>query len=387
MIGKITTAFDTDNPQAFGKTGGIPDRTRSLFGRFVREHLLEHLMKDQDAQQAFGEWIEDQLDRDGASKKTKRNDLKDIRRFADRNQMQWLSAKMEGLLLEARNNVPNKGRNFDLTRLISQDTIKRLQDYFETQRFTQTQYEAIQLFLATCMTGLRTIEWATARLVTPPCKVLPGESQELPYLEVRTAKTKSSEERLRYLILDEFTETQVDTLYQTLQYAQSISKGTRSNLVIQARRVLQNIYMGDPGAVSMLADIDFRTARKMFTVELRRGGASMKEAAAALGHVSINNVRYYSHGDLGIDRTTKLPLARPPRGEIAKVKDTLAELNESRLKKGQPGIKGYLNPETGQPRTGPAGPNDPANRTGSNSPSDTDSDAPDRAGRNFLDNL
>ncbi|MDC9611836.1 hypothetical protein, partial [Pseudoalteromonas sp. GABNS16H] len=80
MIGKIDTPFDTENTEAFGATGGVPDRTRSLFGRFVREHLLEHLMKDKDTQTAFADWVETHLERSGASKKTKRNDLKDIRR-------------------------------------------------------------------------------------------------------------------------------------------------------------------------------------------------------------------------------------------------------------------------------------------------------------------
>ena len=239
MIGKIDTPFDTDNPSPFSATGGVPDRTRSLFGRFVRENLLEHLLRDKDAQQAFADWMEKHLDRGAASKKTKRNDLKDIRRFAGRNKMHWLETKMESLLLETRNNVPNKRRNFALSHLISQDTISRLQDYFETQQFTVTQYQAIQLFLVTCMTGLRTIEWSTAKLVQPPCQILPGESKELPFLEVQTAKSRDEEPRIRRLILDEFSDAQIETLYQTLQYAQSISKGTRSNLVIQARRILQ----------------------------------------------------------------------------------------------------------------------------------------------------
>jgi len=351
VIGKIDTPFDTDNPSPFSATGGVPDRTRSLFGRFVRENLLEHLLRDKDAQQAFADWMEKHLDRGAASKKTKRNDLKDIRRFAGRNKMHWLETKMESLLLEPRNTVPNKRRTFALSHLISQDTISRLQDYFETQQFTVTQYQAIQLFLVTCMTGLRTIEWSTAKLVQPPCQILPGESKELPFLEVQTAKSRDEEPRIRRLILDEFSDAQIETLYQTLQYAQSISKGTRSNLVIQARRILQQIYMDNPEAIEVLAEADFRTARKIYTVELRRGGASMKETAAALGHTSITNVRYYSHGDISVDRTTKLPLARPPLGDIDKVKDTLAELNEARRQKGLGAIRGYEDTEGETPAT------------------------------------
>lgn len=350
MIGKIEAPFDTENTEAFKKTGGVPDRTRSLFGRFVREQILEHLLKDKDTQTAFADWVESHLDRGGASKKTKRNDLKDIRRFADRNKMHWLETKMESLLLETRNNVPNKRRNFALSHLISQDTIERLQAHFEGDDFSVTQYQAIQLFLVICMTGLRTIEWQDVKLVQPPCKVLPGESKELPFLEVQTAKSKSDVPRTRYLVLDEFSDGQIETVYQTLQYAQSISKGTRSNLVVQARRVLQQIYLDSPEAIELLSELDFRTARKIYTVELRRGGASMKEAAAALGHITINNVRYYSHGDISVDRTTKLPLARPPKGVIAQIKDSLAELNESRRKKGLSAIRGYEDGST--PPTG-----------------------------------
>jgi len=373
VIGKIDTPFDTENTEAFGATGGVPDRTRSLFGRFVREHLLEHLMKDKDTQTAFADWVETHLERSGASKKTKRNDLKDIRRFADRNKMHWLNTKMESLLLETRNNVPNKQRNFKLSHLISQDTIERLQGHFEQDNFTVTQYQSIQLFLVTCMTGLRTIEWEDAKLVQPPCKVLPGESKEFPYLEIITAKSRGDEPRVRYLILDEFSDSQIETVNSTLQYAQSISKGTRSNLVVQARRVLQQVYLDNSEAVELLAELDFRTARKIYTVELRRGGASMKEAAAALGHTTINNVRYYSHGDISVDRTTKLPLARPPKGVIPLIKDTLAELNESRRRKGLSSIRGY---EGDDSRT-------PTDRNGG---SDQDNGG-SNIGRRFIDGL
>lgn len=376
MIGKIDTPFNTDNQTPFSDTGGVPDRTRSLFGRFVRENLLEYLLNDKDTQRAFADWMEKHLDRGAASKKTKRNDLKDIRRFAARNKMHWLDTKMESLLLETQNNVPNKRRNFALSHLISQETISRLQEFFEKERFTVTQYQAIQLFLVTCMTGLRTVEWSTVKLIQPPCQILPGESKELPYLEVTTAKSRAQEVRTRHLILDEFSDTQIETLYQTLQYAQSLSKGTRSNLVVQARRVLQQIYMDNPDAVEILAELDFRTARKMFTVELRRGGASMKETAAALGHTSITNVRYYSHGDISIDRTTKLPLARPPMGEIDKVKDTLEELNRSRLEKGLGAIRGY---EEGVEET-------PATR-GRNGHGGDEGNRGNKVGQSFLDNL
>jgi hypothetical protein len=280
--------------------------------------------------------------------------------------MHWLETKMESMLLETRNNVPNKGRNFALSHLISQDTIERLQGHFEHNDFTVTQYQAIQLFLVTCMTGLRTIEWESIRLAQPPCKILPGESTELPFLELQTAKSKTEEPRVRYLILDEFTDGQIETVNQTIQYAQSISKGTRSNLVIQARRVMQQIYLDDPDAIELLAELDFRTARKIYTVELRRGGASMKEAAAALGHVSINNVRYYSHGDISVDRTTKLPLARPPKGVIAQVKDTLAELNESRRKKGMAAIRGYEDGSTSPTERKPGDKQDNENTIGRN---------------------
>lgn len=381
VIGKIETGFDTDNPECFGKTGGIPDRTRSLFNRFIREQIAEHLFKDEDIQKAFGDWVENHLERGSASKKTKRNDLKDIRRFAERNKMHYLNTRVESLLLETRNNVPNKGRNFALSHLFTQDTLSRILDFFESTRHTDTQYQAIRLFVMTCQTGLRTIEWEDVKLITPPCRVLPGESKEFPYLEVRGAKSRSETPRTRFLILDEWTDSQIENLSDTIRYAQSISKGTRSNLVIQARRVLQQIYMDDQKAVELLAEIDFRSARKLYTVELRRGGASMKEAAAALGHTSINNVRYYSHGDISVDRTTELPLARPPKGVIAQVKDSLAELNEARRRKGMDAIRGY---EDG--RKGPKPTERPNTRETEPADGDRTSEG-NSLGRSFVDKL
>mgnify|MGYP006396837647 FL=1 len=381
MIGKIETGFDTDNPECFKETGGVPDRTRSLFNRFVREHLSEYLLRDNDIQKAFGDWIENHLDRGSASKKTKRHDLKDIRRFAERNKLHYLNTRVDALLLETRNNVPNKRRNFALSHLFTQETLERILNFFELNRHTETQYQAIRLFVMTIQTGLRTIEWETVKLVTPPCRVLPGESREHPYLEVQTAKNRSEEPRVRHLILDRFTESQIENLSDTIHYAQSISKGTRSNLVIQARRILQQIYVDDREAIELLAEVDFRTARKLYTVELRRGGASMKEAAAALGHTSINNVRYYSHGDISIDRTTELPLARAPKGVIAEIKDSLAELNEARRRQGRKAIRGYeddsrIRPT--EPTNGKRGqePDEPGN-----------SDDAKNLGRSFVDKL
>ncbi|ONF42495.1 hypothetical protein BTO32_14880 [Marinobacter lutaoensis] len=385
MIGKINIGFDTENPECFRETGGIPDRTRSLFTRFVREKLTEFLIQDTDTQKAFADWVEGHLERSGATKKTKRNDLKDIRRFAERNKMHYLRTRAEGLLLENRNNVPNKRRNFAISHLFTQDTLERILGYFETSRHTETQYQAIRLFVMTCQTGLRTIEWDSAELVTPPCRVLPGESKELPYLEVRTAKTRGGNpERTRYLILDEFTDAQIENLADTIQYARSINKGTRSNLVIQARRVLQHLYADDPEALELLSELDFRTARKLYTVEFLRGGASMKEAAAALGHTSINNVRYYSHGDISIDRTTELPLARPPKGAIAQVKDTLAELNAARRRKGQGPLRGYEDDDAVKPTERPS----LRRLSGQKDRPDEqmESDA-NRLGRSFLDKL
>jgi len=381
VIGKIETGFDTDNPECFKETGGVPDRTRSLFNRFVREHLSEYLLRDNDIQKAFGDWIENHLDRGSASKKTKRHDLKDIRRFAERNKLHYLNTRVDALLLETRNNVPNKRRNFALSHLFTQETLERILNFFELNRHTETQYQAIRLFVMTIQTGLRTIEWETVKLVTPPCRVLPGESREHPYLEVQTAKNRSEEPRVRHLILDRFTESQIENLSDTIHYAQSISKGTRSNLVIQARRILQQIYVDDREAIELLAEVDFRTARKLYTVELRRGGASMKEAAAALGHTSINNVRYYSHGDISIDRTTELPLARAPKGVIAEIKDSLAELNEARRRQGRKAIRGYeddsrIRPT--EPTNGKRGqePDEPGN-----------SDDAKNLGRSFVDKL
>jgi len=352
VIGKIEVGFDTDRPNLYEANGGIPEKTRSLLNRFIREHLTDALIQSPDIQKAFSDWMKERADRD-VSKATQRKELKDTRNFARKNKLDLLEVHMDNLLLDTRNNVQNLQRNFEVSRLITQETVGRLMAYFNDdsgRSFTKTEYEAIQLFLLTCMTGLRTIEWSTVQMVLPPCEVLPGETEALPHLVVQSAKTKTEEGRIRHLILDAFTPAQLESLNHTIQYARSITSGVRSSLVVRARKVLQYVYRHDPAALELIRTLDFRAARKIFTVELRRGGASAREAAAALGHTSLNNVRYYNHGDISCPRLTKLPLARAPKGIAETIKDPLETLNQARQAQGQKPIYGY--PEA--PRTGHA---------------------------------
>lgn len=341
---RLNTIINTDTPQNLEHLNNPSDRVKGLVHRFAKDWLIAPIISTTEGQHLFGEWIKNWATTRVTNKRALRNDLKQFRKFAQDNHLSILEAQLENLLLETRNNVPNKQTNYNLSHLITQDTFKRIVAYEETNPTTEFQQYAIQMFVVSCMTGLRTSEWNDVELFLHPHESLDGEDRPLPYLKVMTAKTRKEIVEPRFLILDEFNTGQIKLLQDVIAYIQTAPKGVKSNLVIQARRMLQLAYQDDAQAVALLADLDFRTARKVYTCELRRGGASAKEAAAALGHTTIVNLRHYAQGDIACDRKTTLPLARPPKGAIERVKDTLAELNDRRLENGKPGLNGYGQP-------------------------------------------
>ena len=344
MIGVINTGFDTQQPDPFEKTGGTPDLTTRMIRGFVKNHLSLWLIQSEDVQKAFCEWLTEHAKRD-ASKLTIRKELKDIRVFAKRNDLHILDVHAERLLLDTRNNVQNLLRNHTISHFWSQDAVERLADYFSVQDAesltTITEYEATQLFLLTCMCGLRTSEWKTVQLVIPPCETLPGETESHPYLVVETAKTRAEKGKKRYLILDAFSNGQLELLNQTIQFYQSAPSGTRSQLIVRFRAVMSYVYRNDPDALALIKELDFRSARKLYTVEFRRAGRTAKQVAAALGHTSTQQVRYYNQGDISGNRQTTLPLARPPKGAEKEIKDPLDSLNKARQAMGHKPISGY----------------------------------------------
>lgn len=348
---RLNAVINTDAPQTLDHLNNPSDRVKGLVHRFAKDWLIAPIVSTSEGQHLMGEWIKDWAFSRITNKSALRNDLKQFRKFAQDNQLTILEAHVENLLLETRNNVPNKQTNYNLSHLITQETFKRVLAYEEAHPTTEFQQYAIQMFVVSCMTGLRTSEWNDVELFLHPHEALDGEDRPLPYLKVMTAKTRKEIVEPRFLILDEFNAGQIKLLQDVIAYIQGAPKGVKSNLVIQARRMLQLAYQDDSEAVALLADLDFRTARKIYTCEMRRGGASAKETAAALGHTTIVNLRYYAQGDIACDRKTTLPLARPPKGAIEKVKDTLAELNEKRLAAGKPGLTGYANPDDARGET------------------------------------
>lgn len=338
---KLTFALTPEDPTPLSDSQETSKRVSGFLNRFAKDLVMESLIQTHEGQIAFGVWLTQWQKDSSASKKALRNDLRLVRRFAQDHHLQTLDAHVESLLLDTRNNVPNKQQNYNLSHLISQDTFNRIAAYEEARRATELQQNAVQVFAVTCMTGLRTSEWDTVELHTATQAPLPGEDRPYPYLRVMTAKTRKEVVEPRYLILDGFNQSQVHLIDSVIRYIQSIPKGIKTNLVIQARRVMSSIYSDDPVAMELIKELDFRTARKVYTCEMRRGGASAKETAAALGHTTIMNLRHYAQGDIACDRKTTLPLARPPKGSIETVRDTLAELNERRIKAGQPSINGY----------------------------------------------
>lgn len=357
----MIVTIDTQNPpDPFGDQNLSP-RVKSLIGQFIRDRYANALMANPAIQKEFGLWLDQYYGKRTASPKSQRQEMRMIRAAAERGtHLSTLADDMDARILNSRNPVPNKDINYQLSHLITRDTFERMARYADTDRCTPTQRDGLTVFVASCMTGLRTSEWSNAELdLTPPTQS--GEVNAHPTLTVMTAKTRTADDVLpRVLVLDGFSEGNLQVIQSVIQLMRASKSGYKASLVREMRTAMRTLYSDNAEHYELMAHVDYRTARKIFTVESRRGGATQQQTAAALGHTTTVNLRWYAQGDIHCPRKTSIPLARCTRGAAADVRDTLSELNERRQRSGQTPISGY--PE--RPDLAPEPGDDTDNQTG-----------------------
>ena len=323
----MIVSIDTQSQaEPFGDQELSP-RVKSLIGQFIRDRYANALMENPVIQKEFGIWLEQYYADRTASPKSQRQEMRMIRAAAERGTNLSTLAK---------------DINFQLSHLITRDTFERMARYADTEQCTPTQRDGLTVFVASCMTGLRTSEWANAELDLNP-STQPGEITAHPTLTVSTAKTrrKNDENLPRVLILEGFSEGNLQVIQSVIQLMRASRSGYKASLVREMRQAMRTLYSDNAEHYDLMAHVDYRTARKVFTVESRRGGATQKQAAAALGHTTTVNLRWYAQGDIHCPRKTSIPLARCSQGAADDVRDTLSELNERRQNQGQTAITGY----------------------------------------------
>ena len=366
--------LDTQNKANPFGTQELPPRVQSLIRQFIEDRFAHTLMSYPAVQKEFGIWLQEYYATRTASQKTQRQEMRTIRAAAERGSgMETLEQEMDRHIMDSRNPVPNKDINYRLSHLITRETFEKMARYADTNACTLTQQDGLTIFVATCMTGLRTSEWETAQLETFNPEIQPGEVSAYPILKVQTAKTRKVESESRILILEGFSQGNLQVLQNAIQIMTRATPGMKASLIREMRQALRNIYSDNPDHYDLMAHVDYRTARKIFTVESLRGGATKQQAAGALGHTTIVNLRWYAQGDTHMARQTTLPLARVSKEAAEKVRDTLHELNERRQLQGQPSIHGY--PDH----------NDSKNPSPSNQASDDSTAGSPDSGQSFLD--
>jgi hypothetical protein len=265
-----------------------------------------------------------------------------IRAAAERGRsLETLAEDMNRRILDSRNPVPNKDVNYRLSHLITRDTFERMARHADSSACTPTQRDGMTVLVATCMTGLRTSEWATAELNQLNPVIQPGEINAHPTLTVQTAKNRGDDIEPRTLVLEGFSQGNLQVIQSVIQLMGRATPGLKASLVREMRQAMRQIYSDNAEKYELMAHIDYRTARKIFTVESRRGGATQQQAAAALGHTTTVNLRWYAQGDIHCARKTSIPLARSSQGAADEVRDTLHELNDRRQRQGLAAMSGY----------------------------------------------
>ena len=308
---------------------------------YIKEKFFDSLMYQEEVQKDFAAWLEIHQSGSTASPQTKRQDIRRIRLAAEKGiNTSALARVMERLDFNARNNVPNKQTNFALSHLIDTDFINRMAKEAQSATVSLTQRRGLMLFGATLMVGIRTSEWTTARLIQDNPPVLPGETTAHPILVVQTVKTRKIDPDPRYLILEGFDRGALGMIDACIEMTSTMTNGHLGQLVSGMRQALTRIATG-PDAYELMAHIDMKTARKIFTVESRREHRSPEAVSAALGHTTTNNLRWYAQGDIHCDRLTDIPLARATLNATKKIRDPLAELNERKQLAGGKSLTGY----------------------------------------------
>lgn len=300
-------------------------RCRQLMQSFVSERYTEALMEVPEVQKAFVGWLENK-NRE-ASRKTRRWEFRRLKSMASKHpELSTLEREAERFLLETRNTVANKSEKAAVSRLITEHFLKKMQSALSRANgITPTMRKAIVIFNATLMTGLRPDEWKSARLVRE-ASTMPGARG--PHMIVQTAKGKSDESRERMLLLSGFSAPQLDMIESAITLAGGLTNPQLGHLSTGLRR-LGRYAAETPQDEDALASLELSSARKMYAVEALREGRSEKEVAAAMGHTTTVNLRWYAQGDVYRDRAMRYPLARASEEAAMAVRDTLQEFKDS----------------------------------------------------------
>jgi len=332
----------SDSQQSIFPEESLTPRAKGLLERYIKERFFDALLYQTEIQKDFANWLEADLEQSTASNKTKRGVIRQLRSAAEASPFaDTLAEEMDRLNFDARNNVPNKKINFELSHMIDTAFLNQMAALAQDSENPMIERKGLMLFAATLMVGLRTSEWQTAELVKDNPTIQPGENRPCPYLVVQTAKTRKSDPEPRVLMLDGFDEGALQMIQTCIDFMRDISKGYVSQLVSRMRVGILKICAGDAHLFELAKHVDMRTARKIYTVECRRERRSPEAVAAALGHTTTNNLRWYAQGDIKCARKTNIPLARAPEQAVAGIRDPLAELNERKMLDGQKPINGY----------------------------------------------
>jgi len=336
----ILTLSDTQQP-IFPEESLTP-RAKGLLEQYIKERFFDALLYQSEVQKDFSNWLEAYQEKSTAANKTKRGVIRQLRSAAEASPFtETLAEEMDRLNFDARNNVPNKQINFELSHLIDTAFLNKMAMLAQNQEVPVIERKGLMLFAATLMVGLRTSEWQTAELVKDNPARQPGETTAHPYLVVQTAKSRKTDPEPRLMMLEGFDEGALQMIQTCLNFMREVNKGYISQIVSRMRVALLKICAGDAELFELAKHIDMRTARKIYTVEARRAGRTPEQVAAGLGHTTTNNLRWYAQGDIKCARKTNIPLARAPHKAVQAIRDPLAELNERKMLAGEKNINGY----------------------------------------------
>lgn len=207
---------------------------------------------------------------------------------------------------------------------------------------------ATALFVAGIMTGLRPVEWASARL-HPTLYCAMDDRHYNNVLEVESAKVQSSSGAnfsrtddalllaelhgsigqpdddgtpLRFLILEHFDDGNLSIVESVLRMAntdddwRTSSRNLGRTVSYAAKKLMSQLWEMSES----LGPLTLYTSRHLFASEVRRSHEySRAELSAMLGHADTYNQRYYGDIDAAGGREFDLPLARPWPGTAATV--------------------------------------------------------------------
>lgn len=333
--------INLDDQHPIFDEANLDPRARNLMEKYIKERFFNTLMYQNEVQADFAAWLEAHQKKSDASQSTKRWEIRRLRSGAESGiNTETLFREMDRLHLNARNNVPNKKINYEISHLIDTTFINRMAKEAQNQNVPLNQRRGLMLFGATLMVGLRTSEWSTAKMAIENPPTLPGETGAYPLLIVQTAKTRKAEPESRALILDEFDQGALRMVEACVDMTQGMSNGSLGQLISGMRRAMLR-FAEDADTQDLIQHIDMKTARKIFTVESRRENRSPESVSAALGHTTTNNLRWYAQGDTHCERLTDIPLARAPYETTKKVRDPLEDFNKRKQQAGEAPISGY----------------------------------------------